>query len=99
MRARLGFSVAFHTDPDILLIDEVLGVGDEDFRKKSATAIREKIRSNKTVILVSHAPQMIRQLCDRAVWIEKGVVQMVGEAGKVLEAYLSNVPKAHPSSV
>ena len=99
MRARLGFSVAFHTDPDILLIDEVLGVGDEDFRKKSATAIREKIRSNKTVILVSHAPQTMRQLCDRVVWIEKGIVKMVDETGRVMDAYLRKVSKANPSTV
>jgi lipopolysaccharide transport system ATP-binding protein len=83
--------VAFHADPDILLVDEVLGVGDEDFRRKSTTAIREKIRSNKTVVLVSHAPQIIRQLCDRVVWIEKGVVKMVDEAEKVTSAYLADI--------
>jgi len=93
MKARLGFSVAFHTDPDILLVDEVLGVGDEDFRKKSTTAIRKKIHSNKTVVLVSHAPQIIRQLCDRVVWIEKGVVKMVDEAEKVMSDYLGDINK------
>jgi lipopolysaccharide transport system ATP-binding protein len=93
MKARLGFSVAFKADPDILLVDEVLGVGDEEFRKKSATAIQEKIRSNKTVVLVSHAPQVIRQLCDRVVWIEKGVVKMEDEAGIVMDAYLADVNK------
>ena len=87
MRARLGFSVAFQTDPDILLVDEVLGVGDAAFREKSASAMRQKIRSNKTVVLVSHNQQTIRNLCDRAVWIDKGSTRLVGDPDTVLAAY------------
>jgi lipopolysaccharide transport system ATP-binding protein len=87
MRARLGFSVAFQTDPDILLVDEVLGVGDAEFREKSERAMRQKIRSNKTVVLVSHNPQTIRTLCDRAVWIEKGCTRLEGDPDRVLAAY------------
>jgi lipopolysaccharide transport system ATP-binding protein len=87
MRARLGFSVAFQTDPDILLVDEVFGVGDAEFRDKSERAMRQKIRSNKTVVLVSHNPQTIRNLCDRAVWIEKGCTRLEGDPDSVLAAY------------
>ncbi|MBE9563465.1 MAG: ABC transporter ATP-binding protein, partial [Proteobacteria bacterium] len=72
MKARLGFSVAFQVDPDILLVDEVLGVGDENFRQKSTRVMREKISSNKTIVLVSHLTAMIKKLCIRVVWIEEG---------------------------
>jgi lipopolysaccharide transport system ATP-binding protein len=87
MKARLGFSVAMQADPDILLIDEVLGVGDVQFRRKSAAAIRRRIQSERTVILVSHNVEMLRNLCDRVVWIEKGVSCMEGVAAEVLAAY------------
>lgn len=87
MRARLGFSVAFQIDPEILLIDEVLGVGDADFKDKSAAVLHEKIHSRKTVVLVSHNAKTIEELCDRAVWIENGVTQVAGETRMVLEAY------------
>lgn len=87
MLARLGFSIAFQADPDILLVDEVLGVGDAEFREKSSLAMRDKIRSNKTVVLVSHNQQIIRNLCDRVVWIDGGGERMVGETGPILEAY------------
>ncbi len=87
MRARLGFSVAFQVDPDVLLIDEVLGVGDAEFSKKSSQVMREKIKSNKTAVFVSHNATMIRQLCDRVVWVDGGVSRMEGETDKVLAAY------------
>jgi lipopolysaccharide transport system ATP-binding protein len=88
MNARLGFSVAFQSDPDILLIDEVLGVGDVEFRKKSTDALREKIKSDKTVVLVSHTPQTVKELCNRAVWIDGGVTKAEGGTDEVLEQYL-----------
>lgn len=87
MRARLGFSVAYQVEPDILLIDETLGVGDEEFKVKSTRAMHERIRSDKTIILVSHMPATIRELCDRAVWIEEGVTRAVGEVSAVTHAY------------
>ncbi len=87
MRARLGFSVAYFSAPDILLIDEVLGVGDVVFREKSSAAIRELIDSDKTVVVVSHQPATLRQLCDAAVWIEDGVTRMQGDPSEVLECY------------
>lgn len=87
MKARLGFSVAFQLDPDVLLIDEVLGVGDSDFRRKSSAVMHDKIRSDKTIVLVSHSAQTIRQLCDRAVWIEEGVTRAYGDTAEVLSLY------------
>ena len=87
MRARLGFAVAFYTDPDVLLVDETLGVGDAEFREKSTARMKERIRSNKTVVLVSHSAPLIAELCDRVVWIEHGKTIMEGESKPVLEAY------------
>lgn len=87
MRARLGFSVAYFAAPDVLLIDEVLGVGDRDFRVKSAAAIRQTIGSNRTVILVSHDMATIRRLCDRVIWIDDGKTKLVGTPDVVIPAY------------
>lgn len=94
MRARLGFSVAFQADPDILLVDEVLGVGDAEFREKSEHAMRQKIRSNRTVVLVSHNPQTISNLCDRALWIEKGCTRLESDPDSVLAAYTGTIKPA-----
>ncbi len=94
MKARLGFAVALEADPDVMLIDEVLGVGDAAFRRKSAAAMRERIRSDRTVILVSHNPGMLRQLCDRVVWIEAGRTRMTGAPDEVLAAYESSLESA-----
>ncbi len=88
MNARLGFSIAVQADPDVLLIDEVLGVGDVEFRRKSSEALRDKIKSNKTVVLVSHTPQTVKELCDRAVWIDAGVSRAEGDIDTVLGQYL-----------
>lgn len=87
MRARLGFSIAFQLDPDVLLIDEVLGVGDENFRAKSTAVMQEKIRSNKTIVLVSHSAATVRRLCDRAVWIEDGETREEGATDAILRRY------------
>ncbi|HRW64193.1 MAG TPA: ABC transporter ATP-binding protein [Candidatus Competibacter sp.] len=87
MKARLGFSVAFQLDPDVLLIDEVLGVGDSDFQRKSSAIMHEKIRSDKTIVLVSHSVETIRKLCDRAVWIEDGISHAYGDTFDVLSVY------------
>jgi lipopolysaccharide transport system ATP-binding protein len=89
MRARLGFSVAIETDPDIVLIDEALGVGDHEFRQKSTEVMKGWIRSDKTVVLVSHDTGVIGELCDRAIWIENGLVAMEGAPDKVIERYHS----------
>lgn len=73
MKARLGFSTAMVLHPDILLIDEVLGVGDRNFKKKSSEAIKQKLRGNTTAVIVSHSEQTILELTNKALWIEKGV--------------------------
>ncbi|MGB3623735.1 ABC transporter ATP-binding protein [Ketobacter sp. MCCC 1A13808] len=91
MRARLGFAVAVHAKPDILLIDEVLGVGDAQFREKSSAFLKRRIASNETVVLVSHENTTMATLCDRILWIENGRTKMIGEADHVLRAY--NTPE------
>jgi lipopolysaccharide transport system ATP-binding protein len=87
MRARLGFSTAFHVSPDILLIDETLGVGDAAFVEKSKAVMRDRIRSETTVVLVSHSTTEIHSLCDRVIWIERGRQMMEGRTEEVLDAY------------
>jgi lipopolysaccharide transport system ATP-binding protein len=87
MVTRLGFSVAINVDPDVLLIDEVLGVGDAAFRAKSTETIKGKIATDRTVVLVSHNVSTLRSLCDRVVWIENGKTLMEGEADTVLTQY------------
>ncbi|MHA6491671.1 ABC transporter ATP-binding protein [Pseudomonas borbori] len=94
MRARLGFAVAIHADPDILLIDEVLGVGDQSFKIKSHEAMKQKIGSNKTVVLVSHSMEAIRELCDRVLWIHEGKSILCGPSDEVINAYLEVVRQA-----
>jgi lipopolysaccharide transport system ATP-binding protein len=87
MRARLGFAVAMEMNPDILLIDEVLGVGDEAFMEKSVNAMKEKMRNGQTVVFVSHSAPLVQSLCSRTVWIENGATRMIGDTGEVLQAY------------
>lgn len=99
MKARLGFAVALQADPDLLLIDEAIGVGDEAFKRKSTQAMKNRIRSGKTVVLVSHNPGTIRGVCDRAVWVENGVSQLIGETDKVLASYQAFVHKKKQVSV
>lgn len=91
MRARLGFAVAIHADPDIMLIDEVLGVGDESFKLKSHHAMREKIRAKKTVVLVSHSMEAIQSLCDRVVWMNEGRTVACGDTDVIVRAYIDAV--------
>ncbi|SMF34672.1 ABC transporter ATP-binding protein [Desulfovibrio gilichinskyi] len=93
MRARLGFAVAMMMSPDVLLIDEVLGVGDESFRIKSTKVMKEKMLSGQTVLFVSHNAATIRELCSSVVWIENGVTQMVGETEEVLSTYFESLKK------
>jgi len=97
MKARLGFSVACQLDPDVLLIDEVLGVGDAEFRRKSTAVLRDKIKLDKTVVIVSHDPGTIRRLCDRAVWIENGRTRCEGTAEEVLLQYEAALSHCDPA--
>lgn len=94
MRARLGFAVAIHADPDILLIDEVLGVGDESFKLKSQKAMREKIKANKTVVLVSHSMEAILELSDRVLWLKDGQSLACGEPQRIIDGYFAAVRQA-----
>ena len=87
MLARLGFSVIACLDPEILLIDEVLGVGDVDFRKKSFNKILELKKSGVTIVFVSHLLDDILKICDRVLWIENHTTQMLGPAQTVVETY------------
>lgn len=91
MRARLGFSVALTADPEILLIDEVWGVGDAGFREKSATLMRQRAVSEKTVVIVSHNTDLLQRLCNRVVWIHGGRIKAVGVPGDVVKRYEQSV--------
>jgi lipopolysaccharide transport system ATP-binding protein len=93
MNIRLGFSVAMETDPDILLIDEVLGVGDQVFMDKSAKAIQEKFKGNRTVVLISHNPESIKKMCTRAIWLEKGNILANDISPEVIKNYEANISK------
>lgn len=99
MRARLGFAVAYQVEPDILLIDETLGVGDEAFQAKSSAAMHARIRSDKTIVLVSHSADTIRALCDRAVWLEEGVTRAVGAVDDVVALYHAELAQRHSAPV
>lgn len=93
MVARLGFALALEIKPQILLIDETLSVGDAAFRKKSAASIEQRIKSNQTVVLVSHGIETIKQLCDRVVWIDKGVTKAQGPTTEILSQYDQHIIK------
>ena len=88
MVMRLAFSVAVHTDPQVLLIDEVLAVGDTMFQAKCFEKIHEFRNSGKTLLCVSHASGMVQQLCDRALWLDHGELIMSGSVAEVSAAYV-----------
>lgn len=88
MASRLGFAVAMEMMPDILLIDETLGVGDSYFQKKSRDALTEKIKGGQqTAVLVSHSREAMLSLCDRAIWLHQGRTKLEGKPGDILHAY------------
>ena len=89
MYMRLAFSVAINVDADILLIDEILAVGDQHFQEKCFNRLHElKENENKTVVIVSHNLDQVKKLCDRAIWIKKGRVEMDGKPKEVIDKYL-----------
>ena len=94
MLAKLGFSIATIVEPDILIIDEVLGVGDVNFQKKSSAKIRSLMDKGTTVLLVSHSIPQIRELCDKAIWIDQGRIVEIGEVDEVCNHYLKDAEKA-----
>ena len=87
MFVRLGFAVAAHVEPEVLLIDEVLSVGDESFQRKSAERIEQFRREGRTIVFVSHGLAQVEQLCETVAWLEKGELRMVGAAGDVISEY------------
>ena len=89
--ARLGFSVAIHSNPDIVLVDEVLSVGDASFRRRALEALRGLISSGKTVLFISHDMWNVRRLCNRILWMEDGQVRAYGDAGEIAEQYMNEV--------
>lgn len=94
MLAKLGFSIATIVEPDILIIDEVLGVGDVSFQKKCSQKISSLMDSGTTVLLVSHSIPQIRKLCDKAIWLDKGKIKEIGEVNKVCDNYIKDSEKA-----
>lgn len=87
MKVRLGFAVAAHLDPDILIVDEVLAVGDTEFQEKCLGSMRKAARSGQTVLFVSHALDSVESLCDRVIWMDKGRVRHDGPTREVIQAY------------
>jgi ABC-type polysaccharide/polyol phosphate transport system ATPase subunit len=87
MYGRLGFSVAVNMDPDILLIDEALSVGDARFKRKSFEKMKELCTEDRTIVLVSHSMASIEELCDQVIWLHKGELRMEGDPDEVIDAY------------
>lgn len=87
MVTRLAFSIATIVDPEILIVDEILSVGDIAFQQKSETKMRSMIKGGTTVLFVSHSLRQIESLCDRVVWLENGMVKKIGEPKKICEEY------------
>lgn len=87
MFSRLAFSVSMHLEPDIMMLDEVLAVGDQDFREKSMQAMKDLLARSGTIVFVSHSLPSVAEFCDRVLWLESGRVRMLGPAEEVVDAY------------
>ena len=87
MVARIGFAIATVTTPDILIVDEILAVGDFQFQQKCEDRINSMLKDDTTVIIVSHSIEQIERLCKHCVWLEKGKIKMIGDAQEVCNAY------------
>ncbi len=88
MVARLAFSIATIVDPEILIVDEILSVGDINFQQKSENKMRSMIGGGTTVLYVSHSLESIRTLCDKVIWLEHGKIQMIGNTKEVCDEYI-----------
>ena len=97
MYVRLGFAVAVHSNPEILLVDEVLSVGDAFFQDKCLAKMHEFQREGVTTVVVSHSTELVATFCERAIWLEHGSIVMQGPATDVVKRYLDSVP--HTSEV
>jgi ABC-type polysaccharide/polyol phosphate transport system ATPase subunit len=90
MRARLGFAIISNLDPDILLLDEVMSVGDHEFRKKSRARIEELVKGKATVVIVSHSKSILKSLCDKVYFIQEGKIESSGDLEEAFELYESD---------
>lgn len=93
MKARLGFSVATMVKPDILIVDEILSVGDYKFRRKCENRMKELLSGGTTLLYVSHSIDEVRRLCDHVIWLDHGIARMVGKANEVCDAYMEEMKK------
>lgn len=91
MYVRLGFAIAINVDPDILVVDEVLAVGDAEFQAKCFDKFRDFKAVGKTVVLVSHSMETVREMCDGAAWLSHGELRAVGEAAPTIKSYLGSL--------
>ena len=94
MYMRLGFAVAIHVDPDVLLVDEVLAVGDEGFTHKCLDKFAEFKRRGKTILLVTHALSMVERFCDEALWLDAGAKKGLGDPKRIIDAYITAVERS-----
>ena len=99
MYMRLGFAVAIHVDPEVLLVDEVLAVGDQGFTHKCLDKFSEFRRRNKSILLVTHSLDLVEKFCDEAHWLDKGVSKGEGDPKKVVAAYVMNVEDSEEHSL
>ena len=90
MRARLGFSIAVHIDPEILVVDEVIGVGDAAFSRRSRAKLEELFEAGTSVVMAQHNMRAIADMCHRVMWLDKGRVQSIGDPATVVNAYLAS---------
>ena len=91
MKARLGFSVATMVKPDILIVDEILSVGDYKFRQKCEKRMKELLAGGTTLLYVSHNIDEVVRLCDHAIWLDRGEPKMIGDATEVCNAYMAEM--------
>ena len=91
MTARLGFAIATDVEPDILILDEVLSVGDESFKNKCQQKMNEFWQDHVTILLVSHSMDLIQNSCHQAIWLERGKIKLIGNAQEVVKTYLDSV--------
>lgn len=99
MYLRLGFAVAVHVDPDVLLVDEVLAVGDEGFSLKCIDKFSEYKRRGKTIVLVTHGLGMVERFCDEAMWLDAGAARASGDPRRVVHAYVTDVEKTEEKAL
>ena len=99
MYMRLGFAVAIHVDPDVLLVDEVLAVGDEAFTHKCLDKFADFRRRGRTVLLVTHSLDLVTRFCDEALWLDSGTVRAQGDPRRVIDAYLLDVARAEDAAL